>query len=252
MSNKRQQQAHVRSNATTHPPGRVVLPTQPGWDYLVFAQSGAVTATTDARAWIIPPHRALSVPDGTRVRIESAKRAAIRCLYFAKDLAVLSTEVRVVNVTPLTRELLLYAVDTAPMNLIAPVEKALITLLAEQLANEPDAPLHLALPSDPVAREIAASLMSAPAIDLEQCLLAAGASRRTVERRFKSETLMSLGQWHRRARILAAISMLAQGSSVTDAAVTVGYSSPSAFVSAFKAELGSPPRAFMQSKRWRD
>lgn len=245
MSNIRQGRARVRSNATTHPPGRVALPTLPGWDYLVFAQSGAVTAITEDKAWTIPAHRALSVPDGTRVRIESAKRAAIRCLYFAEDLDVLGDEVRVVSITPLTRELLLHAVDAAPMSLARPTEKALITLLADQLASAPDAPLQLALPIDPVAKKIAASLMSDPAIGLEQSLRDANASRRTIERRFKSETLMSLGQWHRRARILAAISLLAQGQSVTQVAVTVGYASPSAFVSAFKAELGMPPRAFI-------
>ena len=149
--------------------------------------------------------------------------------------------------TPLTRELVAHAVAIAPMNLDAPANRALITLLAEQLANEPKAPLHLALPTDPVAKEVAASIMSDPAGDLEQRLRAANASRRTVERRFKTETLMSLGQWRRRARILAAVSMLAQGHSVTDTALAVGYASPSAFVSAFKSELGAPPRAFMQN-----
>ena len=69
----------------------------------------------------------------------------------------------------------------------------MITLLAERLANEPEAPLHLALPADPVAKELAASIMSDPAVGLEHRLRPANASRRTSERRFKSETLMSLG-----------------------------------------------------------
>lgn len=247
MSNSRHRVHQVRSYSITHPPGRVMLPTQPGWDYLVFAHSGLVTAVTDAQAWTIPAHRALCVPDGTRVRIDSARRAAIRCLYFDESLDVLGDEVQVVNLTPLTRELLAHAVGIAPVGLDSPANGALITLLAEQLANEPRAPLHLALPADPVAREVATSIMTDPAIDLERRLRAANASRRTIERRFKSETLMSLGQWRRRARILAAVSMLAQGRSVTDTALTVGYASPSAFVSAFKSELGSPPREFLRS-----
>ena len=212
----------------------------------MFARTGLFTAITEGQAWTIPAHRALCIPAGTRVRIETARRVGIRCLYIDKGLDVLANEVRVVNLTPLTRELMAHAVSTAPLGLETPAEEAVITLLATRLADEPDAPLHLALPTDPVAKEVAASIMSDPAVDLEHQLRAANASRRTVERRFKSETLMSLGQWRRRARILAAVTMLAQGDSVIRAAVTVGYASPSSFVSAFRAELGSPPREFMQ------
>jgi len=122
-------------------------------------------------------------------------------------------------------------------------------LLTHRLATEPDAPLHLALPVDPVAKDVASRIMSAPAVSLEHQLRAANASRRTIERSFKAETLMSLGQWRRRARILAAVTMLAQGDSVTQAAIAVGYASPSSFVSAFRSELGSAPRAFLHTKK---
>lgn len=237
----------MRSYSITHPPGRVSLPTQAGWDYLVFARSGLFTARTESQAWTIPAHRLLCVPDGTRVRIETARRTAIRCLYLDDRLDVLGNEVRVVNLTPLTRELMSHAVTTAPMNLDTPANEATITLLAERLDHQPNAQLHLPLPADPVAKEVAATIMSAPAVGLNDHLRAANANRRTLERRFKSETHMSLGQWRRRARILAAVAMLAQGESVTRVAVSVGYASPSSFVSAFRAELGSPPREFMQS-----
>lgn len=237
----------VRSYSVNHPPGRVSLPTQPGWDYLVFANAGLFTAVTEAKAWTIPAHRALCIPDGTRVRIETARRAAIRCLYVDDRLDVLGDEVRVINLPPLARELLSHAVESAPMYLDTSAEEATITLLADRLASEPDAHLHLPLPSDQAAREVAAMIMADPAAGLNHHLSAAGANRRTLERRFTSQTRMSLGQWRRRARILAAVAMLARGDSVTRVAVTVGYASPSSFASAFRAELGSSPRDFLRS-----
>ncbi len=246
MSISRHGSSRVRSYSITHPPGRVSLPTLPGWDYLVYAHAGLFTAITEDRAWTVPAHRALCVPDGTRVQIDTARRAAIRCLYVDEGLGVLGEELRVVTLTPLTRELLAHSIATAPMTLEEPVGEAAITLLADRLAEEPDAPLHLALPADPVAREVANLIMSDPVVGLEVHLRTANASRRTIERRFKAETLMSLGQWRRRARILAAISMLAEGRTVTWVANSVGYSSPSSFVSAFRSELGSAPRQFMQ------
>ena len=246
MSNSRQAAARVRSYSITHPPGRVSLPTQPGWDYLVFAHTGLFTALTESRAWTIPAHRALCVPDGTHVRIETSRRTAIRCLYLDCDLHVFGNELRVVTLKPLTRELVSHAVANAPMNLDKPADAATITLITERLASEPDAQLHLPLPLNPVAIQVAALIMSDPALGLDDCLRDAYASRRTLERHFKHETGMSLGQWRRRARILAAVAMLARGDSVTRTALTVGYATPSSFVSAFRSELGSPPLQFMR------
>jgi len=170
----------------------------------------------------------------------------MRCLYLDNGLNALGNELRVITLTPLTRELLSHAVSNAPMKLEKPADEATITLIAERLANEPDAQLHLPLPLNPVARQIAASIMSDPALGLDDCLRDANASRRTLERHFKAETGMSLGQWRRRARILAAVAMLSEGDSVTRTALTVGYATPSSFVAAFRSELGLPPREFMR------
>ncbi len=248
MSNSRQPAAQVRSYSITHPQGRVLLPTQPGWDYLVFARSGVFTALTDTQAWTVPAHRALCVPDGTRLQIKTTRRVAMRCLYFDQRLDVIGPELRVVRLAPLTRELVTHAVATAPLRVDDRPHEALVTLLAARLASEPDAPLDLVLPTDNVALGVATSIMSDPALPLDQHLLAAHATRRTIERRFRSETLMSLGQWRRRARVLAAVAMLAQGDNVTRVAGAVGYASPSSFVAAFRSEFGVPPRAFTDGR----
>ncbi len=247
MSITRHSRSTVRSYSITHPPGRVLLPTQPGWDCIVYAHRGLFTAITESWAWTVPAHRALCVPDGIRLRIDTARRVAIRCLYVDERLGLLANDVRVVNLAPLTRELISHAVRLAPMNLDTRANEATITLLGERLAAEPDSQLHLPLPADSVARQIATAIMSDPAVDLGVLLRDANANRRTIERRFRSETRMSLGQWRRRARIMAAVAMLAQGDSITLVAVTVGYSSSSSFVAAFRSELGAPPRVFMRA-----
>lgn len=236
----------VRSYSITHPPGRVALPTQPGWDQIVFSHSGHFTALSSSQAWTIPAHRALSVPDGTRLRIHTGRRCAIRCLYLRTELQVIGPDVRVVGLGALSSELLARAVATSPMDLTTPADAALITLLEAQLANEPDAPLRLPLPQDPVAHAVASAITRDPGTSLAAVLEGAGASRRTIERRFRSETAMSLGQWRRRARVLAAVAMLADGNSVTRVASAVGYATPSSFVAAFRSELHAPPRAFMR------
>ena len=244
MSISRQRVSRVRSYSITHPAGRVSLPTALGWDQVVFAQSGHFTASSQIEAWTIPAHRALCVPDGTRLRIETSRRVAIRCLYVDADLGVLDSELRVITLGAFTRELLRHAVDRAPMDLSARADEAVITLLAERLAAEPATPLQLPLPVDPVAVAVGVAIMADPAGSLGAHLERVGASRRTIERRFRSETAMSLGRWRRRARVLAAVALLADGESVTRVAMSVGYATPSSFVAAFRSELHTSPRQF--------
>ena len=76
-----------------------------------------------------------------------------------------------------------------------------------------------------------------------------GASRRTLERLFARETNMTIGAWRRRSRFVAALSLLADGESVTAVAHRVGYGTPSAFSYAFRLELGSTPRHLLPQYR---
>lgn len=249
MSISRQPRSWVRSYSITHPPGLVALPTEPGWDHLVFSRTGHFTARSPSQHWTIPAHRALSVPDGTRLQIETGRRCAIRCVYVRTELGVVGPDVRVVGLGALTEALLTHAVEVSPMELADPAEAALVTLLAAQLASEPDAPLRLPLPLDPAARTVATAVITSPTHPLDELITGVGASRRTIERRFRAETGMSLGQWRRRARVLGAVALLAEGQSVTAAGTAVGYATPSSFVAAFRSELHAAPREFMLMRR---
>lgn len=247
MTNTRQSELQVRSYSITHPPGVVTLPTQPGWDQLLFAPTGLFTARSNNDAWTIPRHRAIGVSDGITLQLETTRRTPIRCLYFRVSLGVLPAGVRIMSITPLCNELLNHAVATAPMTLDNPADQALITLLGAQLSPTGDDTLRLPLPSDGTARTLAEAVQTDPAASLTSLLERTHAHRRTIERRFQEETAMTLGQWHRRARVLHAIALLADGASVTHVASDVGYASPSAFVAAFRSELGTPPRRYIQT-----
>jgi AraC-like DNA-binding protein len=249
MSISRRVMPAVRSYSITHPPGLVSLPTEAAWDQLVYAESGLFTAHAESRAWTIPAYRALCVLDGTRLQIETTRRSAIRCVYFASRLDVLTGEARVVSLDSLMRELIAHAVRKAPIDLSEPADAALITLFAEARADQPALSLRLPLPADPVVRAIATAVMSDPASSLDTHLQRAGASRRSSERRFRIETGMSIGQWRTRARILAAVALLSEGDSVTRVAMDVGYATPSSFVAAFRSELHASPREFMRPRR---
>jgi AraC-like DNA-binding protein len=103
------------------------------------------------------------------------------------------------------------------------------------------------MPTDDRARHVADALLADPGTDRSLAALAAdaGASRRTVERCFVAETGMPLARWRTQARLLEALRRLGAGATTVQVADAVGYSSPSAFVAAFRRELGTTPRRWV-------
>ena len=73
-----------------------------------------------------------------------------------------------------------------------------------------------------------------------------GMSGRTLARRFEEELGMSLRSWRRRLRLFKAIELLGGGLGVTQTAMELGYSSTSAFIYAFRIEMGCSPQAYMR------
>jgi hypothetical protein len=125
----------VRGYAVTHPAGRVVLPAAERWNQLLFASAGVMTVETSAGRWVLPPHRALWMPEGARPRIVMHGRVSIRTLYLDRRLDVALVGWRAVNVSPLLRELIIHAVARAPLDLVRPEDERLIGVLLDQLAG---------------------------------------------------------------------------------------------------------------------
>jgi AraC-like DNA-binding protein len=232
----------VRGYAVTHPPGQARLPIEHGWDQLLYAESGTMTVGTAGGAWTVPPFRALWVPGGAPATATNRFPVAVRSLYFASDLRVLPGAPRAVRVSGLVHELLLHTVRSCPLDLDTPLDAALLTVLLDQMRTLPESSLRLPDPTPAAAAALIRADWTRPLPDIAREL---GLSLRTLERAFAASTRLSLGAWRRRARILASLDHLAHGVPVTRAAVEVGYRTPSAFVTAFKAELGQTPRRYL-------
>lgn len=241
----------VRGYAVTHPTGVVHLPRDPRWDQLIYAVRGVLTVHTATGTWVVPPHRAAWVPGGVTHRLALVGPTSLRTLYVAGSLAWLPAVCRVVDVTPLLRELLRHAVQNAPLYLSRPGDERLLGVLRDQLAVLPDAALQLPTPTDTRAMAVARALEHDPGDNRSVQVLAreAGASRRTLERAFLAETGMTVGQWRRRMRMLEALRLLATGLPATTVAMRVGYATPSSFGAAFKAELGGTPARWFAPTR---
>jgi AraC-like DNA-binding protein len=240
----------VRSYAVTHPTGTLIPPQPAGWDQLVYAASGVMTVITESGRWVAPPTRAVWVPSGSALRIEIAGRAQLRNLYLEVGVASLSASPAVLHVSGLLREVVLRAIALAPLWRADSAHRNLVAVLVDELATLPTAPLDLPMPRDARAARVADALIADPGTEqsLEALAAVAGASRRTIERLFRSETLMPIASWRSRLRILTALRLLGDGQTVAAISRQLGYSSPSAFVTMFRRETGITPTAYFREQ----
>ena len=114
------------------------------------------------------------------------------------------------------------------------------------MLRAPTVDLHLSLPGEPRLKPIVDGLLDDPGDrrGLADWVRMTGASQRTLERLFKSETGQSFGEWRRQLRLQTAITLLSEGEAVTSVAFAVGYESPSAFIAMFGEAMGESPGQF--------
>ena len=236
----------VRSFATGYPSGHVIAPHAHEWHQLLFASSGAMTVSGGHSSWMVPPSKAVFLPGGCAHSVRMWGTVNMRSLAFPPTLqnpALAHTECRVISVTPLLRELILRVIDLAALDIRVPAQARLLDVLLDELAQAPVHPLALPMPADARALAAARLVLAAPsgAAAIEEVARRSGASRRTLERLFRKETGISFGLWVQKARLLDSIRVLAEGNSVTEAALESGYSSLSAFIAAFRRTFGYTP-----------
>ena len=107
-------------------------------------------------------------------------------------------------------------------------------------------PLHA---RDPRLQDLANTLLSTPddPSGIDDWAQRLNMSSRTLMRRFRQETGVTLGQWRQRARLLRALEMLGRGGSVTEAALAVGYEHQ-CFIGSFRAAFGVTPSRYVAGR----
>lgn len=101
-----------------------------------------------------------------------------------------------------------------------------------------------------IARTIAqiSSDLRAP-ISIDDMAMRAGMSRAVFHRKFKRSTAMSPIQFVKMMRLNNAAMKMAEGMTVSEAAIDVGYLSPSQFSREFKRIYGQSPRRWSKDRR---
>jgi AraC-like DNA-binding protein len=218
-------------------------------DQLIFAIQGVMTVRTAQGIWVVPPLRAVWIPAKTPHSVAMSGPVSMRTLYFLPKLVrALPAKCSVMNVSALLKELILHACNFPRLNKKTPLHRRIVEILVDQLETANSVPLQLPHPRDARAMRVVQTLLADPADPrpLKKLVRDCGASKRTIERIFWSETKMTFGKWRQQLRLLHAMRRLASGEKVTGAALDAGYNSPSAFISMFKKQLGATPTRYFR------
>jgi AraC-like DNA-binding protein len=179
----------------------------------------------------------------------------MRTLYFLPRLCPkFSEKCFVMNVSPLLRELILHACKFKRLNKRALAKQRIIEMIVDQLKTVDSIPLQLPHPTDARAMRVVDALRADPGDqrDLGRLCKDCGASKRTIQRVFLEETNMNFGKWRQQLRLLRGLELMASGEKVTAAALEAGYSSPSAFISMFRRQLGTTPMRYLADGNGRE
>ena len=217
---------------------------------LLYASAGVMTITTAGGSFVVPPHRGLWVPGGVEHRVQARTPVAMRTLYLEPEAAPgMPGEVRVLQVTPLLRELILAMVDGARDYAPDSPGSRVMAVILDQLRVLPAAPLSLPVPADPRLRRLVEGLMAEPgdARGLDAWAREIGSSERTLSRLFAAQTGMTFRAWRQQRRLLRALELLAGGVAVTAVALELGYESTSAFTAMFRRALGTSPTRYFDA-----
>jgi AraC-like DNA-binding protein len=220
------------------------------WNQMVYAISGVLTVAVEGHSFVISPEQAVWLQTGLRHRVGSLLGAEFRSLWIADEAGRgLPGSPTVFAVTPLLKALIIEAAEIERQQDRDRYATRVTDLILDQLRRA--RPLPGALPWPRTGSSLTAlceALYADPADRRgpEEWSRELGMSERTLARRFEAEMSMSLRSWRRRLRLFKGIELLGGGLDVTRTAMELGYGSTSAFVYAFRNDMGCSPQAYMR------
>ena len=211
---------------------------------LLWNDRGASWAGIGSRIWTITPRLGLWIPAGMRHTGWAPSGTWHRAAQFSLRTPPLSEGPVAVDVVPLLRLLL----DRLQEEGLSAQSRGLAERMVVDVLRPSEHELLLRVPEHPLLQPIVEAVRADPAEagSLAEWARRLGVSGRTITRAFVASTGMGFGPWVAAARAQHAIALLAHGEETEDVAELVGFSSSSAFITAFRRVTGTTPGRFRE------
>lgn len=209
---------------------------------LIYASTGVLEVFVPEGTWFTPSLRSVWVPAGTVHYWLVHGATTVRTVGIpAASMTSTDHTPALVVVDSLMRELIIACAEQGPAT--TPSERRLLRVLVDRIQPSREAATVVPTLADPrlldVQRILESDMTDSPS--LSELGKRVGASERTLSRLFRDDVGMSYTSWRTQIRLHRATLLLAEGKAVTQAAAACGFSSASAFVSAFRTAFGRTP-----------
>jgi len=222
------------------------------WGQVVFSVAGVVRVNTEVATFLVPPSRAVWIPPRLVHAVTAVEQCELCTLYLHRapaDEAAWAGS-RVVEVSPLLRELVLQMARDEQAGTGAPLEREpwMARLVLDEIARARSLRLGVDLPRDKRLRRLCEAMLEDPLRHdgLDGWAAQVGASARTVSRLFRQELGSSYAQWRQQALLAQALRLAAHKKPVALIAAELGYASASAFSAMVTRTVGMPPSRFFE------
>ena len=210
-----------------------------------FCEDNDVQLRLQDKTVPVRPGTAVLVPSGTQHVFASASARRIRCFYFNAALPVIA--ISTIDLSQLTQELMFevlrHGISERSKKLVA---ACLYDQLGSLLQNQI---LDGASLSNPL-KAVCSRILSSPGCPISVADLAQDVfvSERKLRRLAMSELGCSIVQFRTRCRVFEAMRLLQCGTPTKQIVTHVGFSSESAFYSAFRCVSGMTPSEFKRGQ----
>ncbi|UNB65685.1 AraC family transcriptional regulator [Pseudomonas syringae group genomosp. 7] len=237
----------IQPLARSYARGLEIEPHTHDWGQLLYAQSGIMLVETPTSALLVPPHRGVWIPPHVHHGVSVVSDLEMRNIYLRTELAEkIGSELTVVEVAPLLRELIKRRVNLAPSGDEA-YRDALDGFLVVELRRSRSALLQVTMPvnGDRRLRSLCHQVLRAPSLSIsfEQHAVAIGASTRTLARLFKTELGVGFSEWRKSVQLAHAAARLLEAVPVGTVAAELGYNLTS-FSEMFKRATAVTPSVY--------
>jgi AraC-like DNA-binding protein len=216
------------------------------WDQFIFARNGVMHVTLSGLNVVLPPQYGMWIPADTQHSVWAAGTVDLESLYVDHLTSRIAAR-RIVLVTSLVREFIHHGCQSIPVLYDeAGADGRKVEVLLGLIDELHAAPLDLPFPLSEAYAQMCTAIQNSPELKhgLEEWAARTNTSVRTFSRRFAKETGMTFHAWKQRLRLLQSLQMLQRAVPVTHIALSLGYSSTSAYGYSFKRLFGCTPREF--------
>jgi AraC-like DNA-binding protein len=219
---------------------------------LMCAFEGSFVIEVERGRHLVPCQLAAWIPAGLRHRV-SLRKAKSSSIFFPPHMVARAGDrIRAVIVSPLMREMIRTSARWPLRGPEDPLRTRFFDAMAGFCSEWIDEEADLFLPTSddkPLqkAMDHAARNLNENIADICQN---AGISERSLRRKLKQATGMTLHEFRNRHRLVRAVALLSEtDSSVGEIAYQCGYESPSAFSRVFRATMREAPREYRSRMR---